>query len=506
VQRRRPSPLSMLFAPALAVAALIAAFPAAAQTASPAGSAAPAGTPAPSEDAFTSSLFAPPTPGGLTADEVARRAAASSHEARARAEESAAARAGVGQARAAFVPRVSAVARYTRLSSIEQPALGTLVGVAGDVTPGPIAAGTPLVAFPLTFPVILDQYTTQASLQLPLSDYLYRLPRLQAAAAGNARSAELLERATRLRVATDGRIAYYAWARARLQADVARQALAQAQGHLHDVGAAHASGAASKADVLRVQSQVATAEVLLARARAATEVTSERLRVLMHDGRGGSYAVGEDLRAPADLGDLVDGGRKPTRALVQEAMASRLEPRALLAGTEAVRAQAQAQRAVSLPRLDAVASATYARPNGRLFPQQDRFKGTWDASVQLSWSPTDIFGVEAGRSATLARARQLDAERAALADGIELEVTQAHQALIESQVAIASAARGLAAAEESYRVRRALFQNGRATSVELTDAETERSRAQLEAIGTRIDERIAGARLRYALGRDAAAE
>ena len=49
-------------------------------------------------------------------------------------------------------------------------------------------------------------------------------------------------------------------------------------------------------------------------------------------------------------------------------------------------------------------------------------------------------------------------------------------------MAIASASRGLAAAEESYRVRRALFQNGRATSVELTDAETERSRAQLEAI------------------------
>ena len=51
-------------------------------------------------------------------------------------------------------------------------------------------------------------------------------------------------------------------------------------------------------------------------------------------------------------------------------------------------------------------------------------------------------------------------------------------------------------------MRRALFQNGRATSVELTDAETERSRAQLEAIATRIDQRIAAARLRHALGRD----
>jgi outer membrane protein TolC len=67
---------------------------------------------------------------------------------------------------------------------------------------------------------------------------------------------------------------------------------------------------------------------------------------------------------------------------------------------------------------------------------------------------------------------------------------------------MATSERGLAAAEESYRVRRALFQNGRATSVELTDAETERSRAQQEAIGARIDRRIAEARLVHALGHD----
>jgi len=53
-----------------------------------------------------------------------------------------------------------------------------------------------------------------------------------------------------------------------------------------------------------------------------------------------------------------------------------------------------------------------------------------------------------------------------------------------------------------HRLRRALFQNGRATSVELTDAETERSRAQLEAISARIDHRIAQVRLAHAAGED----
>ena len=514
-------PLSKFSLLRLAVtsAMAFAALPAVAQFAAPsgtparAGMAAPAPVPTPAapnattasaSGTTTSPLIAPPTPGGLTVEEVAERAARTSNEARANAEERAGAEAAVGSAKAAFIPRLSGVARYTRLSPLDQPSLGTLVAVPPSVSPGPIPAGTQLLAVPLTFPVIEDQYVSQATLQLPISDYLYRLPKLHAAAKGNARSARLLEQATRVRVATDARIAYYNWARARMQTDVAQQALASAQAHLKDVTAASASGAASKADQLRVESQVAAAELLLTRARSGSLIAEERLRTLMHDDSGRRLEIGEDLREPAQLGDLQDATQRSVQALRDEAMTRRLEPRALLEGAKSARDQAGAQRAAGLPRIDAVGNAYYSRPNSRVFPQEDKFKGTWDASLQVSWSPTDVFGIEAGHSQTLARARQLEAERASLADGIEQEVTQARQALIDAEAAIQSAARGLAAAEESYRVRRALFQNGRATSVELTDAETERSRAQLEAIGTRIDQRIAQARLRHALGRDVA--
>jgi len=77
----------------------------------------------------------------------------------------------------------------------------------------------------------------------------------------------------------------------------------------------------------------------------------------------------------------------------------------------------------------------------------------------------------------------------------------AFQERAEARVAEQTTARGLAAAEESYRTRRLLFQNGRATTVELLDAETELTRARLEAIGARIDGRVAEVRLAYAVGR-----
>jgi outer membrane protein TolC len=60
--------------------------------------------------------------------------------------------------------------------------------------------------------------------------------------------------------------------------------------------------------------------------------------------------------------------------------------------------------------------------------------------------------------------------------------------------------RGLAAAEESYRVRRALQGAGRATAVEVIDAETELTRARVDLIDARIDLHVALVRWRLAAG------
>ena len=106
------------------------------------------------------------------------------------------------------------------------------------------------------------------------------------------------------------------------------------------------------------------------------------------------------------------------------------------------------------------------------------------------------------RSARGASASSLDNQTAAVLDGIKLEVTQAARALDEARVAIATARQGERAAEESCRIRQLLFHNGRATSVELTDAETELTRARMDLLAAQIDARIAQARLVHALGRD----
>jgi outer membrane protein TolC len=432
----------------------------------------------------------------LDAALVARRAQDSSFEVRARGDDRAAAQASVDQAVAGYVPRLSGSLRYTRLSEVAASSLGNVV-LAPTAAPGTVPDPGRTVAVPMEFASISNQYAAVATLQIPVSDYLLRLPQTHEAARENARASSLDERATRLRVATDARAAYYQWWRARLQVGVAEKALAQVRGHLQDVQHAADVQAASKADVLRVESQVAAAELLLVRTRNAEIITENQLRTVMHDDSGRAYDSVEDLSVTSEP------GAAPTLALLwDEAARQRLELQAMAETARGLEQQSQVALSTGLPRLDLVGNATYADPNQRIFPQTDKFRGTWDATVQLSWSPTDLPGALAARRSARSRATQVRDQQAAALDGIKMEVTQAAQSLGEARVAVQTAKRGQVAAEESCRVRQVLFQNGRATSVELTDAETELTRARMEMVGAQIDVHLASLRLHHALGRD----
>src|SRR5262249_47284194 len=150
----------------------------------------------------------------------------------------------------------------------------------------------------LKIPSIDDQYSTSAALGVPLSDYLLRIPLAYAAATHARDAAHLGERAQRLKTASDARVAFYTFVRARLQEVVAEQALGQARGHRKDAAAAFDAGTASKADLLRVDAQVAQAELLVARAHDAVAYTYQQLRTVMHDPTAARapFAIGEDVR------------------------------------------------------------------------------------------------------------------------------------------------------------------------------------------------------------------
>ncbi len=444
---------------------------------------------------------------GLTADEVARRALRSSSLVSAKQKAIEAASAGVDQAESAFYPAVTLSARYSRLSDVAPSSLGSL---GGDgtliVSPNPaahvVAPGELLLAVPvdLSFPVVLNQYVLQASLNVPVSDYVLRMSRAVAGASQARRASQLDEQAARLSVARDARVAYYQWIRSQGMAFIGAQAVAQASGHLNDANNAFQAGLLSKADVLRAQSGVKGAELFAQRASSNVGLTTARLRVMMKDPSASTYEVGENILEA--LAALPNTGSEETA--YQEARSQRLEFKLLSAHEHALRDQAAVARAGSYPRLDAQANAQYSNPNQRYFPQEDAFHGTWDVSAVLSWAPSAIFGAQASSRAFEAKAAEVAAQRQALHDALKLEVAQALSAAKDAEFAVGVSEQALVAAEEGYRVRRELFRSGRATLVEVTDSETELTRARLEHVNAHIDFRIARVELTHVLGRDVA--
>ncbi len=415
--------------------------------------------------------------GGLTADQVAARAAAVSPTVRRRHAEVAERDADVRSAKLAWIPRVTVSASYTRLSEVDSP----------ELAPG------------FSFPSYLDSFANHAELAVPLSDYLLRVPHGVAAAELGSDAARLSERAAALAAASDARVIYYEWIRAQLQVVVAEQSIAQVQATLDRMNVLLAAQSASRADVLRLQAKAAEARQTAQALRNLATLRERQLRQAIDASADEPLAVGEDVRADVAVAPgALD-------ALLAQADRRRLEVRTLDTALGASARGRRATRAGRLPRLDAFASLAYDNPNQRIVPSTDEFAMTWSAGLRLSWSLPDVLAVTPALDRSSAQDQQLRADRASLAQAIELQVVAARQDVTLAAQALATSAEGLAAAEEGYRVRQELLVADRATAVEVIDAEADLTRARFAAIDARIDLRIALTRLDHATGADAPA-
>ncbi|MDB4942358.1 MAG: outer rane efflux protein [Labilithrix sp.] len=433
----------------------------------------------------------------LTAEQVGARAAVTSYQAKAAEQSLAGATARTDVQWQNYLPRLSFLGRYTRLSEFTPPSVtggGSLVvttDAPGTVNPATIAAGS------FSFPLVLDNYVTQANIAIPISDYFLRIGKAYSAATLSVDAARYDVVAARSVSYANGKVAYYTWLRSKGAVVVAEQSLAVAQAHQKDAENQFQVGNASRADVLRAQTQVAAAELAVERAKSGVALTERQVRIALH-------ANDADVLNP---GESLDGNIPPAptdvRTLMTEARSARPEIKSIDRNAEASRKLAVVQRAGRYPVVSAFGTAEYSNPNQRRFPQTNEWFGTWQAGAQVSWSPNDIITANANGSDADARAAQLEAQKSATRDGIDIEVQQAYQAIFEADAAILSTQRQLESAQEGYRVARELFNNGRGTATTLIDAEIVLAQTRFERLNAQADARIARVRLDHAVGRDA---
>jgi outer membrane protein TolC len=367
-----------------------------------------------------------------------------------------------------------------------------------------LPAGTPdpsTVALPaLRFGNVLDNYSLSASVAVPVSDYLLRLNHGYRDAIASERAASLDTRVARARAATDARVAFYQWIGAREGIAVAAQSLADRRTHLAEVEQRAEVGEGTPADVLRARTAVANAELGVADAQSSAAVLERQLRIAMH-------APDEEPLVPSEALDASLPRLDQSMAvLLGDARASRPELSSLDNRVIALQARARALRGSQLPAVSLFADGIYANPNPRYFPPAPAWHATWDVGIQVSWSPSEAAVASAATREAEAGARQLVARHSDARDAIDLEVQRAYQDAVRSDAAIASSTEELASATEAYRAAGLGFRAGETTSAELSDVETELTRARFDLVNARCNARVARARLVYATGHETAGE
>jgi outer membrane protein len=472
---KRNSPMSKLTSGRLVAALLLLAIVAGPAAAQPTTQTTPSTAPA-AESTVDTELASMFVDGGLTADAAAKRSVSASPEVWRKAAEVEQAIAEVDAVKIQRIPALSYQMKYTRLSDIDSP----------ELAPG------------VEFPVLLNKQVYEAKLVVPISDQFIRLPNLIKAAKAGEKAARVDQTLTELDAMNNARVTYYEWVRSKLQLVISQRQLTGVRATLDQVRALASAQKVSKADLLRMESEEATAEQTVDQLQTIADLREEMLRIIIGAKPSEKLEVGEDLRdafeAPA-ASSLDD--------LTQKASKQRLEFRKIELGLDANQARSAAERASYLPRLSAFAVADYANPSDRALPPEDEFSLTWAAGVQVDWQLNDALTARTTKHKLRAEATALRADRQALLYAARLELLSAQQDVALAQNAMETSQKGLVAAEEGYRVRKAQLDAERATAVELVDAETELTRARIAALDARIDLRIARTQLDHALGNDA---
>lgn len=425
-------------------------------------------------DAAMAELLA--RPGGLTAAAAAERAVQHSQEVAKKRAETDQVRTQLGAVTRALVPITKVTAQYTRLSELDPIRLS------------PMAPGIELPVNATHFGVEIAIPVTELVLKLPVA----RKGIEAAAAAGDLGTA-----ATAREVATQAEVAYYEWIRASLGTVAARRQVEQVEATRAQIAALVEVQRASRADLMQLDAQKAQAELGLVRLQQLVVVREEQLRLRIGAGPEEPLAIGDDVRTPGTTPEAGDPATLTARALE-----GRLEGRAIDTGRRALahrRTEAEVER---LPKLNLFAQAYYDNPSQRSFTPDPEFTFGWAAGVQLTWSLNGFLGVDPAVKALDAQDRALAADRRLFELGVRAQITAARSAVDLAEAAYAASQRGLASAEESYHVRLDLFENDRATALEVSTAETALTAARIAAIDALIDRRIAWTQLRHAAGLD----
>ncbi len=375
--------------------------------------------------------------------------------------------AAVREARGVFLPSVTVDSRYSRLTGglnlgdLVNPVNGTLNQLTGtDRFPTDVDARLPFaqetrlrVAQPVFQPAAWQNHRLRRSLR-----------DVQGAAAGTAAR----------QLAADVQTAYLGHARATRVVELHRATLPLLDEALRVSESLVRNGRATPDAVLRARAERSALEQALAEAEGQAAAARRSFNLLLGRGLEAPVEVLPDSLFAAPLAVSVEEA-------VARARAGREELRQGDAGIRAAEAQVGLARAASLPTVAVALDYGFQGSDYRVGKDDDFTV----ASVVVSWS-----AFSGGQDGARRRQASLDADRARAgrADAerrVELQVRQAHHAAQVAQRGVTTARDRLAAARRTFQLVSRRYAEGMVAQIELIDARTAYTAAELNLIATR---------------------
>jgi outer membrane protein len=417
----------------------------------------------------------PAAPLRLTLDGAVRRGLEMSHriaEAVARGE---AAEAVVGERRAVGLPQIAAQAGYTRTNHVD--AFGIL---------------TPANQLRVIYPDVPDNYRTRLDLQWPIYtggrlDALERAARIDATASADEIATvrgDLTLEITR---------AYWALVTAIESLRVVQESVARIDAHLRDVRNQLAAGLVPPNEVFSVEAQESRQRMLAVQAGATRDVAEADLARL----------VGAEPGTPVEPEAVLEIAQTPVApfaALMETARQQRPERAALAKRLGAANERGRAAIAGTRPIVALGGGVDYASPNPRIFPREEAWHTSWDASVNVTWPLFDGGRARSEMAEASASTRVMQERLAEFDATLAVEIRQRLSERESSRAVIDAAADAVRSATEARRVVGERFAAGVATSTDVLDAQVALLQAELDRTQAVANARLVDARLARALG------
>lgn len=282
--------------------------------------------------------------------------------------------------------------------------------------------------------------------------------------------------------------AYVDVLRARRALEAAQSGVESLAAHANDVQQMVERQLVSKSDLLTARVALANAQEMRVRAASSVDITEATYNRLLGEPLERSPALDTQLPVDRSLPTM------PIEALIQRALESRSELKALDARAGALASRSRAESGKALPQLALVGGYTHL--DNEILDRQNFAT----VGIGVTWSLFDGGQARNQAAALRSAARAAQNRMDDLRSNIELQVRQAWLGVKEARARVKASGDAVAQAEENLRSSRELYGAELATNTQVLDAVTLQVNATDNRDNASLDESLSLLRLQYAVG------